>query len=192
MNYWQMHHRLDSLLVRRFSEVIKDRNGFLNALERIPTCLCHGDADRRNLKFRVKGNDDEELVAFDWALAGLSVLGDDVHRLIHSAVMFKVDSENLKELEQLAYSSYINNLSDAGWKDDDRVVRLGFTTSSVVQSFIVILAGLMSRLREKKWIALYEEFLECQFSEMLVRILSLFEYQMDLAGETTRLMKETA
>lgn len=132
-------------------------------------------------------------MAFDWALAGLSVLGDDVHRLIHSAVMFaKVDSENLKELEQLAYSSYINNLSDAGWKDDDRVVRLGFTTSSVVQSFIVILAGLMSRLREKKWIALYEEFLECQFSEMLVRILSLFEYQMDLAGETTRLMKETA
>ncbi len=102
------------------------RRQFLGALEALPRGLGHGDVQRRNLFSRSRDGRDET-VLIDWGSTATSPLGVEIHK-ITSTVRYLRDYSmaQIRELRQSAYSEYIAGLRDAGWRGDERQVRLGY------------------------------------------------------------------
>jgi len=191
IEYWQTDLDLAPNLADRTVELHANRQALLTALDNVPKCMCHGDADRRNLIVRRNELGEREFVAIDWAICGLSVLGDDIHRLVHSAVMFsEVDHTDLLALEKSAFDAYLAGLEDVGWKGDERLVRLGFAASSALQSGIVVLGIVMHLLRDEGWRKIYEEFLRSPFPEIVETMRALLSYQLGLASEAITLISD--
>ena len=163
MHYWQANHHLPKATAESYKELHATRHYYLDSLDLVPKCIIHGDADWRNLIFTLDCGGYEELVAIDWAFAGLSVIGVDAQNLIVSAVLFsQVDIGEIKSLERIVYDNYILGLRQSGWSGDDKLVRLGFSASSALIWGVVLLGATMNNLRYEKYQKMYEKFLVLQ------------------------------
>lgn len=120
-------------LLDRARRVWEERHALLDALDRLPQTLIHGDADRRNL-FAWRGPDGEdETVAIDWAWMGVAALGDDLVDLAAgSALWFQADPRDLPALAAACLAGYGAGLADAGWPGDARLARVGFAIGTVL------------------------------------------------------------
>ena len=95
----------------------------LKILDELPQTFCHQDAFERNLIPR-----SGQIVAIDWAYAGVAPAGAELTPLIAAAIaMGKFPSRRAKELDKACFSGYIEGLRRAGWHPDWKQVRLGFT-----------------------------------------------------------------
>ena len=139
----------------------------------------HGDADRRNLLFRRNAAGEEELVAIDWVFAGLSVMGADVQNLVVSAVAFsQIDAAEIGMLGEVAYDGYLRGIVEAGWRGDERPIRLGYAASSALIWGIVLCGTLMSRLRNQ----------QPRKREIVDITMMVLEYELQLAEEAKALI----
>ena len=106
---------------------------FWDVVDQLPQVLCHNDFHRRNLLWRRDANEQQELVALDWAFCGPGPLGADLGGLISaSAYFFDVEPSALGELEETALDGYLAGLRDGGWSGDEHVVRLGYLLAAVL------------------------------------------------------------
>ncbi len=140
-----LHHHLDVLhdpntwshpLVRRAFPVpaadmllylYDNRERLLQALARLPHTLCHLDAWRGNLfaSRTLEGRD--RTVAIDWAFVGSAAL------VWVSLLEFHVEVADAAALEEGVLLGYMEGLCEAGWRGNSRLVRLGYTISSLLQ-----------------------------------------------------------
>jgi hypothetical protein len=103
--FWEMHPRL------------------LKLLDEMPQAFCHLDAFERNLF--VHG---EQVVAIDWAFAGIAPLGAELTPLIAAApAMGNFPASRARELDKACFEAYLEGLCRAGFTPDPQQVRLGFT-----------------------------------------------------------------
>ena len=120
-------------LLDRARRVWDERHQLLDALDRLPQTLIHGDADRRNLFNRRGGDGEDETVAIDWAWMGVAALGDDLVDLVAgSALWFQADPRDLPALAEACLAGYRAGLADAGWPGDTRLARVGFAIGAVL------------------------------------------------------------
>lgn len=116
-----------------------ERDVFCDALERLPQTFGHGDAIRRNLF--VRGG---ELVAIDWEHAGRHAPGEDVGQALSVASAFYwIDPEELPALDAALFSDYLVGLREAGWRGDERAVRLAFCTHAALRNIFNAVGSFM-------------------------------------------------
>lgn len=121
--------------VARMLHLWHERTRLLAGLARLPQTLCHRDAFRHNLLARPDPSGRDQTVAFDWGMAGLGVLGEELVPLFAATLSFvAVPLEQIPELDALIFAGYVAGLRDAGWQGDERLVRFGFTASAALKA----------------------------------------------------------
>lgn len=126
--------------VDRFTWLAARRAVLLDALDRLPQGLQHGDAGRKNLFARRRAGRDET-VAIDWSMLGIGALGEDAATLAGSSVVwFQVDTADAAAVEEACLEGYLAGLHDAGWRGDPGEVRLGVTVALALRfAFLALL-----------------------------------------------------
>jgi Phosphotransferase enzyme family len=122
-------------LLDRALHVCDTSTAWVATLARLPHTFQHGDADPRNLLVRFTRERQEQVVAVDWAFAGIGPLGDDVATLVvQSALWFQgVTPAQLPEFAERCLGAYLAGLHDAGWTGDDADVRRGMVVTMALR-----------------------------------------------------------
>jgi hypothetical protein len=164
-----------------------ERSLFLDALERLPQSIGHGDFHRGNLGARDRAGDGGTTVAIDWAGVGIMSLGRDLTYLVGGSTAFLfVDADQLPSLDEIVIDNYLQGLREAGWLGDERRVRFAHAGD------LGLIGGLQAwgatetsperRARmEQAWGHPYKELME---RNSLVR-----RYCLDLADEARELLR---
>ncbi|WP_206066405.1 phosphotransferase [Nonomuraea composti] len=111
----------------------RDREWLLNVMESLPRTLCHLDLWPSNAL-----DAGGESVLIDWAFAGDGALGEDIGNHIPDSVFdLYVPAAHLPELDAAMYGGYVRGLREAGWRGDERLVRLAVCASAVKYDWLV-------------------------------------------------------
>ena len=111
-----------------------DRGRLLDAADALPLTCSHLDAHRRNLFER-----DGRVVAIDWGLLGLAPPGEEIaSTLVGTVASGEVPVDECEPLASILYESYLAGLGEAGWRGDERDVRIGFTVGAALRTFAVL------------------------------------------------------
>lgn len=119
--------------VARIERLLAHAPRLLAQLERLPLCLCHHDAHRRNLMARDSSAHELQTVAIDWSYLGYGEVGAEIG--ITTAVNLSwmaVDATRARELDQAVFDGYIAGLRDVGWQGDPRLARFGYTATAAL------------------------------------------------------------
>ena len=121
-------------LLDRARRVWDERHALLDALDRLPQTLVHGDADRRNLFARRGPAGEDETVAIDWAWTGVAAAGEELVNLVAaSAIWFQVEERDLPALAEACLAGYGAGLAAAGWRGEARLPRVGFAVGTALR-----------------------------------------------------------
>jgi hypothetical protein len=166
-----------------------EREVFLTALDRLPRCLCHHDAFRRNLLHRA-GSEGEELVAIDWAFVGHGAVGEELGQLVvASLVFFEAAGIPPRELDAACFTGYVAGLREAGWAGDERLVRLGFAASAALRNTIGPLGQLLPLLSDPTLRLSAEEVFGHPLEEIVETWAELWPFQVGLAEAARALLR---
>ncbi len=106
----------------------RGRDRLLTWMEELPRTVCHLDVWPNNLIGRPDGG----IVFLDWAFVGDGALGEDVGNLVPDAVFdLLFPHDVLDDLDARLTRAYLAGLREAGWRGDERLVRLGICASAV-------------------------------------------------------------
>lgn len=128
----QVLERYPGLETNSFQRMLAENERFLAKLERLPQTLCHGDTYPTNFMSRNLPNGQQQIVALDWALAGIGPVGADLGQLVFGA------QNNLKEISRIEvdkalFESYLAGLRDSGCKVEPQIVHFGYTAYAALQ-----------------------------------------------------------
>jgi aminoglycoside phosphotransferase (APT) family kinase protein len=105
------------------------RAALLAGFDAIPTTLCHRDPGLDNLRLRARGT---ELVLFDWALAGVGPVGEDLGSLLAAAVRrWPEDPYRLARRLLTAYLAGVASSGGPGVVEAAAVWRTAVTTAAL-------------------------------------------------------------
>jgi hypothetical protein len=108
------------------------RRPLLDALAQVPSVVCRGDAQRRNLFARRDPDGRERTVAIDWANLHAGHVATDIATLVHQAfVYFDADIASAAHLDRAVFDAYIDGLNAGGWMGNPRAVRLAYAVRIV-------------------------------------------------------------
>lgn len=117
----------------------------LRISESLPRTFCHLDFWPKNLFRRPDG----QIVLIDWSFAGLGAIGEDAGNVVPDSVFDHfLAADDLPALESAVFTGYLGGLRDAGWRGDERLVRLGMWSSSVKYDWLGPLT--LAQLRQEK------------------------------------------
>lgn len=110
-------------------KILRSREYLFAQLDRLPHCLCHHDAFRRNLLAR-DGDNGAQTVAIDWATLGLGAVGEEIG-VTTQVNLGWLEMGNLApdEVDGAIFEGYLDGLRAAGWQGDARLARLGYTAT---------------------------------------------------------------
>lgn len=112
------------------------RERLLGVVEALPRTICHLDVWPNNLIRRPEG----EVVLLDWAFTGDGALGEDVGNLVPDSVFDGLLArDRLDELDAAVTAAYLAGLREAGWRGEERLVRLAICASAVKYRWLVVL-----------------------------------------------------
>ncbi len=175
-------------VVIEFKRLWSERERFLTALDRLPRTFCHHDAFRRNLLLRA-GPEGEELVALDWAYAGHGAVGEDLEQLVVASLYFFETGEiALRELDAVCFSNYVAGLREAGWVEDERLVRLGFTAAAALRHTVGLLRLVLPVVSDPALRPIMEDLFGRPLEEVVEGWTALWPYQFGLADEARALL----
>lgn len=118
---------LSPSLRTRHTQLLDERERFSHALEQLPHTFGHLDAQCRNVLLREGAAGQPEVVLIDWADCGVAPLGAELNALVGtSSLVFGWPPAQVRELDQIAFASYLDGLAASGWAGDVRQVRLGY------------------------------------------------------------------
>ena len=94
--------------------LLRERDRWWRALDRLPLTLSHLDAFRANLMSRT-AHGQLETVAIDWAFIGIAPLAADVATLIAASLFYHGDAHDPDELTAACLDATAAGLKDAGY-----------------------------------------------------------------------------
>lgn len=120
-------------ILPELERLVAEREKFLAEAMDYPRAFCHLDAHPGNMAALKDEDGNEITVLFDWALSGYGAPGEEISRLVWATLLdFKVDIAEAERLETLAFDSYLQGLTDAGWLVDPEQTRYAYLMSSVL------------------------------------------------------------
>ena len=122
---------LSAQSMQRMRRMLRSHQALLAQLDRLPFCLCHHDAFRRNLLARDDAQGRAQTVAVDWAMFGYGGVGEEIGITAALALAWlEVDGALARDLDRFIFDSYVEGLADAGWHGDLRLVRFGYAATA--------------------------------------------------------------
>lgn len=100
-------------------------DALLALLDTLPRTWCHGDGNTGNFGIRSTPDGGRQLVAFDWALTNIGVLGADVAQLIYM-LQSQLDPAAWDDLVSDLVGVYLAGLRAEGWSGSERQVWRGY------------------------------------------------------------------
>ena len=191
-NFWK-----DPLLISSFpkpitNEVIRlweNHEALLSVLDKLPKTFCHMDAYRPNLFLRRDAHGMDQTVAIDWVFAGIGSLGEEIANLWAASLMwFEYDATDAKGLDDAVFTGYLAGLRDAGWQDDVRLVRLGYTSACVLRWGVIGLWWMLS-LNNTQELADFEKNWKHPMPELVSQWAKTAYYVLGLADEAYQLQQ---
>lgn len=162
----------------------------LAMLESLPQTFCHLDAYRPNLFLHQAALGLNQTVAIDWVFTGIASVGEEIANLLSASLLwFEYDVAEAKSLDEAVFSGYLNGLRDAGWQEDSRLVRLGYTAACALRWGLVGLWWLPSIGDSGKEAELESEW-NRPISELVSQWARTTIYILDLAQEAYQLQDE--
>lgn len=117
----------------RLSRLWAVRRPLLEALDRLPQTLRHGDAHRGNLIARKDAAGEDTTAAVDWAHLGVGPVGSELLDLaLGATTSLAGDGSSAASLGEGLFQSYASGLRDSGWRGDPRQARFGFAASTAL------------------------------------------------------------
>jgi hypothetical protein len=120
-------------------------DALLATLDQLPQTFCHLDAYRPNLFIRQDAQGSNQTLAVDWVFTGIASVGEEIANLLAaSLIWFEYEAAEARSLDEAVFRGFLNGLRDAGWQDDPRLVRLGYTAACALRWGVVGLWWLQS------------------------------------------------
>jgi hypothetical protein len=144
---------MPSSMLDELQRLWREREAFLDALDRLPRTLCHRDLVPANLFACATTDRQERLVAVDWAFVGIGPVGEDLPPLVLVPASSAASTIGPAELDEPIFGEYLEGLRDAGWHGKEQLPRLGFTASAALRygcltPAVILLHALDPALRE--------------------------------------------
>lgn len=178
--------------VERVNKLIRAHHSLLAILDRLPVCLCHHDAFRRNLLARDAIDGTTQTVAIDWSMFGYGGIGEDAGIATANALMWlDVPHVLAREMEEITFESYVRGLRDVGWRGDVRFARFGYVTAASLAigvGFVVVLGAIVLSSEEgAQWASgIIGHDLDTLYEQWAV----VHPFLLDLGDEAISLMDE--
>jgi hypothetical protein len=175
----QMLTRYPKPEVNSFARMLVDHERFLTKMEGLPQTVCHGDTYPTNFMFRLLPDGQQEIVALDWALAGIAPVGADLGQLVFGA------QTNLKEVKQTEidtelYENYLLGLKESGCQFERQLVRFGYKAYAALQVGLFQLFLLSESLKNA----------EIVMEQTIERPVILECFEVTMANEAYNLLEE--
>ncbi|MEM7330955.1 MAG: phosphotransferase [Chloroflexota bacterium] len=185
---WQhplVNGRFPSNTRKRLLKVWDNRNKLQQSLQTLPQTLLHQDAYRPNLMAQ-----GDRTILLDWDKMGIGAAGEELGGVVPaSMIWFRVDADEAIAFGELIYQGYLAGLREAGWQGEERLVRLGFTASSVLRWLmpgLFWLRGTVDPEYVDQWTAWWQRPLPV----MLTQWVKVTIYLLNLADEALKLANE--
>jgi hypothetical protein len=170
----------------RALRILAEREDFLAAMDSLPQTLCHFDAFRRNLMARGRQGRGET-VLIDWGFVGQGPIGAELASLVWvSLAMIEVDSADAAALDQIVFTGFLSGLRDAGWRGDERLVRLGYTAATALRR-LGTYGHALSAILDEKMHASFERVAGVSITQCADHWARAGNYVETLADEARRL-----
>ncbi len=116
---------------------------FVELIDRLPATWCHGDCTPNNFLRRTRPDGSAELVALDWALSNIGVLGQDLGQLTYGC-FDRFPAAEIDAVSAALLESYLAGLAEMGCAAAAREVRLGaaLTVLCLFAPFLFFMMGL--------------------------------------------------
>ena len=118
--------------VKGIDNMLDGFTDIVTSIAKLPRCVNHNDFHSLNVFFRYE-KQGPVTYAIDWASIGLGPVGYDCGTLAASGI---IRSENearlIAEIEGHMFTEYLARLSEAGYRHERDVVRLGYLSSIAV------------------------------------------------------------
>jgi Phosphotransferase enzyme family len=151
----------------------ENRNQLYGLLEELPRTFCHNDLYHRNLS--VRGDNQPECVAIDWALCGDGVIGQELSALIGATLIFRGSRpEDWDQLEEVCLAAYTHGLRDIG--PDQTQARLGYLITVALRFGLGSLPPLIALTRDDQDPDLIRRLFECSYDEWIVHTARAMEF----------------
>ena len=165
-------------------------DALLATLGQLPQTFCHLDAYRPNLFIRRDAQGANQTVAVDWVFTGIASVGEEIANLLAaSLIWFEYDAVEARSLDEAVFSGYLNGLRDAGWREDSRLVRLGYTATCALRWGVVGLWWLQDLGDPTKQAGL-ENHWNRPLAELVSQWARTTNYILGLAQEAYRLQQD--
>lgn len=181
---------LPSDIVAAMLDLWASREQFLTALDQLPQTLQHSDAGRKNLFLRWSDAGQAETVAIDWGWLGTAAIGEELAPLVAATPLWFMDvqPEELSELEHIAFAGYLEGLREAGWSEDARLARLGYT-ASVALRFAPLLGWFELAASDEDGKARLQSFYTHPLDEVADQIAAIRRFALGRAQEARALLQ---
>jgi hypothetical protein len=192
---WQfpLHQKHVSAEIRlRFDRLWAERETFFRVIEAMPQVFSHFDSQRRNLIIRKDKNGKDELVLLDWSMCGPGALGGELCSFVGWSVVFiEWPSSKVAQLDEAAFTSYLQGLRDAGWSGNADLVRLGYLSwqAMFLGSRLPSLFSLLCSSEDDVRISIFK-LLGLAEEELYLNWLPLLDYSLGCADEARHLMRK--
>ena len=114
--------------------LLANRETLLSIMESLPRTRSHLDLWVSNEIRRSTG----PIVLLDWAFAGDGAMGEDLGNHVPDAVFDLFwPAERIGELDETCFAVYLSGLHEAGWRGNERNVRLGVVASCVKYAWLL-------------------------------------------------------
>jgi hypothetical protein len=178
--------------VARMERLLANAKPLQALMGRLPRCLCHHDAFRRNLLARDKSATEVQTVAIDWSYLGYGGVGEEVG--ITTAITLswmEVAGDQARELDRVIFAAYLAGLRDMGWHGDPRLARFGYTTTAALVTGVgwASMAGALIWPNEKAGRD-FETVIGHSQDEILDQWALVHPFLLDLGDEALQLMGE--
>jgi hypothetical protein len=175
-------------LRERVLRLWNDRERFLHTLDHLPQTFSHFDFSRRNLFIRTRNDNQEEIVAVDWAMCGCGPIGGDLCSLIGtSAFLLELETAALPAQDTAAFEAYVTGLRESGWTGDPQLARLGYTAYLAIFTGLA-LPALIAYFTGDDHISMVRQWFGCSPEELASALATVCEFALDRADEARGLM----
>ena len=165
-------------------------DSLLATLAQLPQTFCHMDAYRPNLFLRHGADGSSQTVAVDWVFTGIAAVGEEIANLLAASLIWlEYDAADARSLDQAVFNGYLDGLRDAGWRDDPRIARLGFTAACALRWGLVGLWWLLT-LGDAGERAELEAHRNRPLAELASQWANTEIYLLDLVQEAHQLQKD--
>jgi hypothetical protein len=122
---------------RERERLFAERHRWFDAIEALPQTFSHLDAFPRNAFLRPDPCGEAALSLVDWSFTGIAAVGEEIVSLVSSSVIFgEASGLPLDTLDETVFAAYVDGLRDAGWRGDERLVRMAYTGSLAMRYLV--------------------------------------------------------